>query len=64
MNDRRESDGRVVPAKLANKAGGPAAEPVEGRRLEEGNTGRQTRSGRRAGKLARQVRWSVCVTSR
>jgi len=41
MNDRRESDGRVVPAKLANKAGRPAAEPVEGRRLDEGNTGQQ-----------------------
>ncbi len=41
MNDRRESDSRVVPVKLANKAGVPAAEPVEGRRLDEGNTGRQ-----------------------
>src|SRR6266571_6016264 len=41
MNDRRESDSRVVPAKLANKAGGPAAELVEGRRLDEGNTGQQ-----------------------
>jgi RNA-directed DNA polymerase len=41
MNDRRESDGCVVPAKLANKAGRSAAEPVEGRRLDEGNTGQQ-----------------------
>jgi RNA-directed DNA polymerase len=41
MNDRRESDSRVVPAKLANKAGQPAAELVEGRRLDEGNTGQQ-----------------------
>jgi len=41
MNDRRESDSRVVPAKLANKAGVPAAELVEGRRLDEGNTGQQ-----------------------
>src|SRR5712691_9055510 len=41
MNDRRESDSRVVPAKLANKAGLPAAELVEGRRLDEGNTDRQ-----------------------
>jgi len=41
MNDRRESDGRVVPAKLANKAGRAAAEPVEGRRLDEGNTDQQ-----------------------
>ncbi len=41
MNGRRESDSRVVPAKLANKAGGPAAELVEGRPLDEGNTGQQ-----------------------
>src|SRR6266496_6660179 len=41
MNDRRESDSRVVPAKLANKAGRPAAEPVEGRRLDKGNTDQQ-----------------------
>jgi RNA-directed DNA polymerase len=41
MNDRRESDSCVVPAKLANKAGVPVAEPVEGRRLDEGNTGQQ-----------------------
>jgi RNA-directed DNA polymerase len=41
MNDRRESDSCVVPAKLANKAGRSAAELVEGRRLDEGNTGQQ-----------------------
>ena len=41
MNDRRESDSRVVPAKLANKAGVPAAEPVEERRLDKGNAGQQ-----------------------
>jgi RNA-directed DNA polymerase len=41
MNDRRESDGRVVPAKLANKVGEPAAEPVEERRLDEGNAEQQ-----------------------
>ena len=41
MNDRRESDSRVVPAKLANKAGDPAAELVEERRLDKGNTGQQ-----------------------
>jgi hypothetical protein len=38
MHGCRESDSCVVPAKLANKAGRPAAEPVEGRRLDEGNT--------------------------
>ena len=41
MNGRRESDSRVVPAKLANKAVDAAAEPVEERRLDKGNTGRQ-----------------------
>jgi RNA-directed DNA polymerase len=41
MNGRRESDSRVVPAKLANNAGGPAAEPVEERRLDKGNTDQQ-----------------------
>jgi RNA-directed DNA polymerase len=41
MNGRRESDSRVVPAKPANKAGDPAAELVEGRRLDKGNTGQQ-----------------------
>lgn len=41
MNGRRESDSRVVPAKLANKAERSAAELVEGRRLDEGNTGQQ-----------------------
>jgi group II intron reverse transcriptase/maturase len=41
MNGRRESDSCVVPAKLANKAGRPAAELVEGRRLDEGNTDQQ-----------------------
>ncbi len=41
VNDRRESDSCVVPAKLANKSERSAAEPVEGRRLDEGNTGQQ-----------------------
>src|SRR3954468_21228340 len=41
MNDHRESDSRVVPAKLANKAEESAAELVEGRRLDKGNTGQQ-----------------------
>jgi hypothetical protein len=38
MNDREKSDSRVVPAKLANKTGQPAAELVEERRLTKGNT--------------------------
>src|SRR5216117_3275667 len=41
MNDRRESDSCVVAAKLANKAERSVAESVEGRRLDEGNTGQQ-----------------------
>src|SRR6266536_2966266 len=36
--DRRGSDSGLVRAKLANKAGLPAAELVEGTRLDEGNT--------------------------
>jgi RNA-directed DNA polymerase len=59
MNGRRESDSRVVPAKLANNAGRPAAESVEGRRLDEGNTDRQnalrtqSREGRASSALDR-----------
>jgi hypothetical protein len=49
MNDRRESDSRVVPAKPANKPALAGAELVEERRLDEGNTGQQPRAGRRAG---------------
>lgn len=41
MNDRRESDGRVVPAKPANKAEESAAELVEGRRSDKGNADQQ-----------------------
>jgi len=41
MNDRRDSDSRVVPAKPANKAEESAAELVEGRRLDKGNAVQQ-----------------------
>jgi RNA-directed DNA polymerase len=41
MNDRRDSDSRVVPAKPANKAEESAAELVEGRRLDKGNASQQ-----------------------
>lgn len=41
MNDRRESDSRVVPAKPANNAERSVAELVEERRLDKGNTGWQ-----------------------
>src|SRR5687767_7386356 len=60
MNGRRESDSRVVPAKLANKAGQPAAELVEERRLDEGNMGQQnarrTQSRESASRALERVR--------
>jgi RNA-directed DNA polymerase len=45
MNDGRESDSCVVPAKLANNAGRAAAELVEGRWLDKGNTDQQNALG-------------------
>jgi len=38
MDGRRKSDSPVVPGKPPNKAGGPAAEAVEGRGLAKGNS--------------------------
>ena len=49
MNERGKSDGRVVPAKPANKAACAEAESVEGRRPAEGNTASKTRPGHSAG---------------
>jgi RNA-directed DNA polymerase len=49
MNGHGKSDGRIVPAKLANKAVQAVAESVEERRPAKGNMGDPTRSGRRAG---------------
>ena len=49
MNERGKSDNLVVPAKPPNKAGGPAAEVVEGRGLAKGNTDSPARPGRSAG---------------
>src|SRR5215217_3686843 len=49
MNERGKSDGRVVPAKPANRAAGAAAELVEERRPAEGNTASKTRPGHSAG---------------
>ncbi len=43
MHGREKSDSSIVPRKRANKAGGPAAEPVEGREGAEGNARRQSR---------------------
>ena len=37
MNAHRKSDGPIVPAKRANKAGTPVAEPVEERGSPKGN---------------------------
>ena len=49
MNERGKSDGRVVPAKPANKAAVAAAESVEERRPAEGSMASKTRPGHRAG---------------
>jgi RNA-directed DNA polymerase len=49
MHERGKSDGRVVPAKRANKAAPAVAEPVEERRPAKGNTGSTTRPGLSAG---------------
>ena len=49
MNERGKSDGRVVPAKPANKAAVAAAESVEERRPAEGNMASKTRPGHSAG---------------
>ena len=42
MNGREKSDLVIVAMKPANKAGRPAAEPVEPRAGAEGNAGRQS----------------------
>jgi len=49
MNERGKSDSPVVPAKLPNKAGQPAAEVVEERGQAKGNTNSSPRPGRSAG---------------
>ena len=49
MHEHGKSDGRVVPAKLANKAVQAAAKSVEERRPAKGNTDNTTRPGRSAG---------------
>ena|SRR5688572_4225693 len=42
MNGREKSDPAIVARKPTNKAGRPAAEPVERRAGAEGNTGQQS----------------------
>jgi RNA-directed DNA polymerase len=49
MNERRKSDGRVVPEKPPNNPGQPGAEAVEERRPAKGNAASETRPGPRAG---------------
>jgi RNA-directed DNA polymerase len=49
MHDHGKSDGRIVPAKVPNNAGRPAAEALKERRPAKGNTDRPTRPGRGAG---------------
>jgi len=49
MHERGKSDGRVVPAKLANKSVRAVAEPAEERRPAKGNMDSATRPGLRAG---------------
>ena len=51
MHDSRKSDRSIVPAKLPNNVGTPAAEAMEGRDLTEGNTDQQNahRTLRRSG---------------
>jgi RNA-directed DNA polymerase len=49
MNERRESDGRVVPQKPPNNLGRPGAEVVEGRRPAKGNAAGEARPGPSAG---------------
>jgi RNA-directed DNA polymerase len=49
MNERRKSDGRVLPEKLPNNPERSGAEAVEGRRPAKGNVASETRPGRSAG---------------
>jgi group II intron reverse transcriptase/maturase len=49
MHERGESDGRVVPESLSNKAVSAAAEAGEGRRSVKGNAASDPRPGRSAG---------------
>lgn len=49
MHEDGKSDGRVVPARSANKAAQSVAESAEGRRPAKGNTDSSTRPGHSAG---------------
>ena len=58
MHDPEKSDPAIVATKPANKAGRPAAEPVERRAGTEGNADQQSTPGRRAGKACHR-RWTA-----
>jgi hypothetical protein len=64
MHGHEKSDRRVVPRKFANKAGRPAAEQMEGRRLVKGRLAGKPRSGHRTGfSVSRVLAQSCCVTA-
>ena len=54
MHGDGKSDTSVVPMKLPNKAGEPAAEAVEEREVAKGNSAEFTHSGHSAGGLCAQ----------
>jgi len=60
MNECGKSDGRIVPAKPANKAVRAEAESVEERCPAKENTASKTRPGRRAGSGAPSALDRVC----
>jgi RNA-directed DNA polymerase len=56
MHGREKSDPAIVARKPTNKAGGPAAEPVEPRAGVEGNAGRQsTRRAQNRGSVSQAL---------
>ncbi|MBU6430325.1 MAG: hypothetical protein KGR26_15020 [Cyanobacteria bacterium REEB65] len=52
MNEHGKPDEPIVPSKLANEAGQPAEESVEGRGSTKGNPPSKTRTGPSAGECA------------
>jgi hypothetical protein len=60
MHEPEKSDSAIVATRPANKAGRPAAEPVERRVGTEGNTASKARAGHRTGQACHR-RWPACV---
>ena len=56
MHEHGKSDSAIVAAKPTNKAGRPAAEPVERRAGTKGNAGQHSRAGHSTGKACPK-RW-------